>query len=120
METVKCKAELVFTHFVPRHGQVHGNPKAKDAANPMVPVSVIPQLVAEGKISAPKGWDKEPDAAESEVVEPDEFVTGGEGGWFAVKSPWMDEPEKVQGLEKANERAAEIRESGDPQDQAPS
>ena len=47
-------------------------------------------------------------SAANQPVEDHKYVTASGGGWFAVKSPEMDEAEKVQGREAANERAAEI------------
>lgn len=38
------------------------------------------------------------------------------GGWYAVKVPWIDEPEKVQGRDKATLRATELRDAGEPDD----
>jgi hypothetical protein len=39
----------------------------------------------------------------------------GEGGWYTVAAPWMDEPEKVQGRELAEKRQLEIHEAGKPE-----
>lgn len=41
-------------------------------------------------------------------------VTEAGGGWYQVEAPWLAEPEKVQGKDKAEARAAELREAGDP------
>lgn len=38
------------------------------------------------------------------------------GGWWAVGAPWLDEPEKVQGEDKARLRAQQIRDEGEPAD----
>lgn len=35
------------------------------------------------------------------------------GGWYAVTAPWLDEPIKVQGLDAAKEKAAELRASAE-------
>lgn len=52
----------------------------------------LAELTAEG---APLGFI----AGGSEVT-----VEGGDGGWFEVNAPWLDEPEKVQGREAAEAR----------------
>lgn len=38
------------------------------------------------------------------------------GGWYHVGAPWIDEPEKIQGKDKAIFRAQEIRDAGEPLD----
>ncbi len=45
----------------------------------------------------------------------DVTVEGGEGGWYTVDAPWLDEPEKVQGREAAEARQAELHEAGEPE-----
>lgn len=37
-------------------------------------------------------------------------------GYFEVSAPWLDEPEKVRGLAKAQARVEELREEGEPAD----
>jgi hypothetical protein len=37
-------------------------------------------------------------------------------GYFEIAAPWFDEPEKVRGKAKADERLAELREQGEPLD----
>lgn len=59
------------------------------------------------------------ETADGEILpedQPHPFVTETGGGWFAVQAPWMDEPEKVRGLNAANARATELFESGRPAD----
>lgn len=41
-------------------------------------------------------------------------VSGGEGGWYEVNAPWLDEPEKVQGREAAEARQRELHDAGEP------
>lgn len=41
-------------------------------------------------------------------------VEGGEGGWYEVNAPWLDEPEKVQGREAAEARQRELHDAGEP------
>lgn len=41
-------------------------------------------------------------------------VEGGEGGWYEVNAPWLDEPEKVRGREAAETRQVELHEAGEP------
>jgi hypothetical protein len=41
-------------------------------------------------------------------------VEGGEGGWYEVNAPWLDEPEKVQGREAAEARQQQLHEAGEP------
>jgi hypothetical protein len=41
-------------------------------------------------------------------------VSGGEGGWYEVTAPWLDEPEKVQGREAAEARQRELHAAGEP------
>lgn len=41
-------------------------------------------------------------------------VEGGEGGWYEVNAPWLDEPEKVQGRDEAEARQRELHEAGEP------
>jgi hypothetical protein len=41
-------------------------------------------------------------------------VEGGEGGWYAVDAPWLDEPEKVQGREAAESRQQQLHTEGEP------
>lgn len=45
----------------------------------------------------------------------DVTVEGGDGGWYEVSAPWLDEPEKVQGREAAEARQLELHEAGPPQ-----
>ena len=47
----------------------------------------------------------------------DVTVEGGEGGWYEISAPWMDEPEKVQGREAAEARQRELHEAGAPVDE---
>lgn len=46
-------------------------------------------------------------------------VEGGDGGWYEVNAPWLDEPEKVQGREAAEARQAELHEAGAPKELEP-
>lgn len=39
------------------------------------------------------------------------------GGWFHITAPWLDEPEKVQGREAAEERQRELHDAGAPADE---
>lgn len=68
---------------------------------------------ADGNPLNPPAGD--PNDPPSEIAE-DARVTVEEtgGGWYAVKAPWMAEPEKVRGEEAANKRAAEIAAEGPP------
>lgn len=36
------------------------------------------------------------------------------GGWYVITAPWLPDGEKVQGKDKAEARAQELREAGDP------
>lgn len=41
-------------------------------------------------------------------------VEAGENGWYTLKAAWLpEEGEKVRGIEAAQQRAAEVRETGD-------
>lgn len=62
----------------------------------------LAEVRAEG---APLGWID----GGSEVT-----VEGGEGGWYEISAPWLDEPEKVQGREAAEARQLELHEAGAP------
>jgi hypothetical protein len=41
-------------------------------------------------------------------------ISGGEGGWYDVTAPWLDEPARVQGREAAEARQRELHETGEP------
>jgi hypothetical protein len=41
-------------------------------------------------------------------------VSGGDGGWYDVAAPWLDEPERVQGREAAEARQRELHDAGEP------
>lgn len=41
-------------------------------------------------------------------------LTQTKPGYFEITAPWLDEPEKVRGKAKAEERLAELREAGEP------
>ena len=58
---------------------------------------------------APLGWIE----GGSDVT-----LTGGEGGWYEISAPWLEEPEKVQGREAAEARQLEIHQAGAPEDAA--
>lgn len=63
----------------------------------------VAQLRAEGP---PLGWI----AGGTQTT-----ISGGEGGWYEVNAPWLDEPEKVQGREAAEADQAAVREAGPPE-----
>lgn len=44
----------------------------------------------------------------------DVTVEGGDGGWYEVNAPWLDEPEKVKGREAAESRQRELHDAGAP------
>lgn len=54
----------------------------------------------------PLGWI----AGGSEVT-----VEGGEGGWYTINAPWLEEAEKVQGRDDAEKRQREIHDAGKPE-----
>jgi hypothetical protein len=41
-------------------------------------------------------------------------VEGGDGGWYVVDAPWLNEPEKLRGREAAEARQRELHEAGEP------
>lgn len=41
-------------------------------------------------------------------------LEGGDGGWYEITAPWLDEPEKVQGREAAEARQRELHDAGEP------
>jgi hypothetical protein len=41
-------------------------------------------------------------------------ISGGDGGWYDVTAPWLEEPERVQGREAAEARQRELHETGEP------
>ena len=41
-------------------------------------------------------------------------VEGGEGGWYDVTAPWLDEADRVQGREAAELRQRELHDAGEP------
>lgn len=41
-------------------------------------------------------------------------VEGGEGGWYEVNAPWLDEPLKVQGREAAEAEQQKLHAAGEP------
>lgn len=41
-------------------------------------------------------------------------VEGGEGGWYEVNAPWLEQAEKVQGREAAEARQLELHTEGEP------
>jgi hypothetical protein len=41
-------------------------------------------------------------------------VQGGDGGWFTVTAPWLEEPIKVRGTARANREADKLRREGEP------
>lgn len=61
MELVKCLALCEFTQSVPGYGMVVGAPESSldEAREPMVPVSVVAALAADGLIQAPEGFGDE-------------------------------------------------------------
>lgn len=42
-------------------------------------------------------------------------VEAGEGGWYTVDAPWLEEPRKAQGREAADALQREIHEAGEPE-----
>jgi hypothetical protein len=52
VETIRVKAITVFTHYVPEHGMVHGDPNNDDEAAqfPMMPVGHVAHCVGQGWI----------------------------------------------------------------------
>lgn len=58
-DSVKCTATKVFTRFVPKYGQVHGNPDDKSAGAPAknlnLPTNVYELLHSEGLVSRGDG-----------------------------------------------------------------
>ena len=74
----------------------------------------VNDLVKDGTIKAPKGWKDPTEQKEEPVATLDPFVTEQDDGKFNVQATWMEEAESLDDLDKANARAAEIRDAGDP------
>jgi hypothetical protein len=64
--------------------------------------AMIAQLTEEGP---PLGWI--PGGSDVTLI-------GGEGGWYEISAPWLDEPEKVQGREAAEARQRVLHAEGEP------
>lgn len=62
----------------------------------------LKEITAEG---APVGWIEGGSAV---------TVEGGEGGWFTIDAPWLEEAEKVQGRDAAETRQRELHAAGEP------
>lgn len=105
---------------------------APDDAKPADPVQIVQVSGGYYNVSAP--WLDEPIRARGKVKSEETAaqlradgpplgwiaggtqttVTGGEGGWYEVTAPWLDEPEKVQGREAAEARQRELHDAGEP------
>jgi len=121
MDTVKRKALLVFTHFQPGFGMVHGNPDAEDAKIVNVPVGAVEQLVAEGKI----GEDDVKPAKASRAAAPAASGAGSSNdgkytatrkpfGKYEITGPGLLAPEIVTGRAAMEARLAQLNEKPDP------
>ena len=129
-DTIKVKASMTKTIFLPGYGQLVLDPKSKDKAKsaPEVPAKFLDRLVAENAIVKPKGY-KSPAERQAEIdeaqraigIEPEvvkiveltEFALGGftltdnGGGWFVI-SDASGEFAKVQGEEDAKTKLIEL------------
>jgi hypothetical protein len=75
----------------------------------LIPVSTLKLLYDNRKITYADASANE----EAAALAPATLEEVG-GGWYAVGAPWMDEPEKVQGRDKAVLMAQQIRDAGEP------
>lgn len=107
MKTIRCVALVAFTQFVAHYGQVHGNPDADDAREVDVPVDLVDQLVAEGKIAAPDDTVAEPRRV---IGEFGDFTMTHQGfGRYLVEGPGIAPDTIVKGKADAETMIEALR-----------
>lgn len=77
-----------------------------------VPDRLLQTFIDEGVIAEPKAASRSTSSSSNDEVISDEGgvkLTSVGGGWYQIEGGSLDEPEKVQGREEAEARAAELR-----------